>query len=1367
MLPREKLPIGTLLDFGGGEVYEITGPAIGYGGASILYPALRSGDSPAEGLRYVVKECYPASAFYLFRRSPTGEICPRQPSDRASRFLEEAKQRLLTEGSVSRQIYRSAARILPDRCSADRITLTLPGGQPALVSNAVTVMDSLEGKGQSLGAWLEEHGRFSAEASLRILHQILLAVREVHDAGFLHLDLQPGNIFLKGSLEESSELATLIDFGTARPLVADGRTAPVDPRTLCSTPGFSAPELTPSGTGSLRLGPETDVYALGRILLALLTGSLPDRHFLPHALGRTGCPRHLLPELEALVRRCLAPDPRDRYPGCAPLLQAVDGLLAGMRPRSGLQGMTYSAFLCYKHGPVDSAAALTLRDSLEKFRGPDGKRPFPRVFVDEGELSSCANFGEQIALALKNSAYLIVLCSEDTPGSRWVDREIETFLQTHGQDRSRILAVLTSGTPATSFPKALRGEDQVLAAPAQGQTLRQVRKRLRGDCLLRLAAPMLDLPYAALEQRQKVRTMKQALALTGCTAALALAFGGFAWNRAEAIRQQYRQAQINESLLLAEQASRLLADKDPLGAMELALAALPSGDNLRPALAEPEYVLGQALGIYRTPASAANTLTVTGILDTDRSRFFPDPSGQRLLAWDTGTQGIQVWNTETLTLERTLLENCSIRETGPKLLLPDGALLVLASDETGEDFLFCLDIGTGETLWTRAPGNAVTFCLSPDQDLLAVVSALDPDYFRPSNRDSAQWSLEVTLLDPASGAVLSGLPLALPGPCMLEDLALAPGGTCLAFTTWQREGLASERQTLSLLDLTTGEVREITDDSCTVRRMVFLTGGRLAVLRSQGYSTLTQDRLYVRPVQTLLELYTPTGERILSHSVQTQELADSVYQIHPVPYTMGDRAGEGLLYVFLDKCVLVDLDTGALLREFSFSSSVKDVHVWEDQINAVTADGSLHVYVYSLDTSLRLSCFQTVSAACHQGNVYYTQSAGDFGQDFRIRQYRFDVYDEGYTSLVKMEDTGWVLYGCTGLPEAPGILLTGWNAVCVVDAGGAQHRYALPEDAAFWYYSVLGVLGDKLYWGKAGNLHSLSLTDGSIRTLALPAADPEIAWTNEVVVSGDGLYLAATLSDGYTPAIFRWDPEADTLTLLARVPMSELWSFAYGSLYADETGVAFAATESRSGLYLAYVSETGKVTCFRAALPPSDTYPNWNETAYLWNAKHTQAFCVVNRQLCCVDRSGLRWYQPLESDAVDLCLSGDGDSLYLLCEDGVLRQYRTGTGEPVSSLDLNDLAQTTLSWPDALQWVDGSTLLVMADRTGFVLDCSTDTPKPKATVDNCVGYDSAGDCYLTATDPYASAPTEAGYFPRYSLEALVQKGNAMVHNGES
>lgn len=61
--------------------------------------------------------------------------------------------------------------------------------------------------------------------------------------------------------------------------------------------------------------------------------------------------------------------------------------------------------------------------------------------MDEGELSSCSDFGLQIREALKNSGWLIVICSSETKDSPWVNLEIKTFLEFH--DRSRILAVVT------------------------------------------------------------------------------------------------------------------------------------------------------------------------------------------------------------------------------------------------------------------------------------------------------------------------------------------------------------------------------------------------------------------------------------------------------------------------------------------------------------------------------------------------------------------------------------------------------------------------------------------------------------------------------------------------------------------------------------------------------------------------------------------------------------------------------------------------------------------------------------------------------------------------------------------------------------
>ena len=77
----------------------------------------------------------------------------------------------------------------------------------------------------------------------------------------------------------------------------------------------------------------------------------------------------------------------------------------------------------------------------------------------------------QIREALKNSGWLIVICSSETKDSPWVNLEIKTFLEFH--DRSRILAVVTEGEPEDVFPKELLGSDrtaEVLAADARGNT---------------------------------------------------------------------------------------------------------------------------------------------------------------------------------------------------------------------------------------------------------------------------------------------------------------------------------------------------------------------------------------------------------------------------------------------------------------------------------------------------------------------------------------------------------------------------------------------------------------------------------------------------------------------------------------------------------------------------------------------------------------------------------------------------------------------------------------------------------------------------------------------------------------------------------
>ena len=132
---------------------------------------------------------------------------------------------------------------------------------------AYYVMDYVDG--ENLAERLERTGKPLTEQEVRqLLPQILDALSAVHKAGIWHLDIKPSNIMV-----DKSGSVKLIDFGASKQMSASGGPTTNAPTVMPYTPGYAPGEQMEQNIG--KIGPWTDIYALGATLYALLTNRKP------------------------------------------------------------------------------------------------------------------------------------------------------------------------------------------------------------------------------------------------------------------------------------------------------------------------------------------------------------------------------------------------------------------------------------------------------------------------------------------------------------------------------------------------------------------------------------------------------------------------------------------------------------------------------------------------------------------------------------------------------------------------------------------------------------------------------------------------------------------------------------------------------------------------------------------------------------------------------------------------------------------------------------------------------------------------------------------------------------------------------------
>lgn len=1418
---RSFLPPGTTLELDSGAVYRIQGEPIGWGGGSILYPARKilwqDGVLQTDGIPVVLKECYPVTLGRTFRRDHWGQILPQTDREEDMRYLHRAQLMQLEEAQKSQQIYQTASRMLPVRDASRSVSLTLPGEVTRVVPNTVTVMDSLDRKGRSLTAWIKDRRRFPAAETFRILQQVLLALREVHQAGFLHLDIQDGNVFLRGTLADQDELVTLIDFGCAREMT-EGKTAPIGDRVIFTTQGFSPPEILQRNDGTLRLGPEADLYSVGCLALYLLTGQRANvrelmanrtgSYLKPNHLRRVRCPKHLVGTMQSILARALAPEPEDRYPSADAMLADVADLAEALRPyRTDLSAVKYDAFVCYRHGPVDSAAALALQRALENYRSPRGvgekRKPFGKVFVDEGELSSCADFGQQIREALKNSGWLIVICSPDTPGSVWVQQEIDTFLEYH--DRSRILAVLTAGDPEQSFPPQLKGDaegrGEVLAAHGYCTDAGEAARKMKGDTLLKLAAPMLGTTYDTLKQRQRIYRLQRLAVATGCALAVTAGFAAYAANRAEVIARQsariqeeYQRSLRNESLFLAEQAERRLAENDPLGAMELALQALPSEDQDRPVLTEAVYALGKSLGIYRTPSVAENTVTPVDLIETDCPYLILSPDGSKLFAWDDSDSEfgsrIQCWRTADLTL---LWEQTWDHALGAEpLLTEDGRLYVIGFRQ-----IHCLDAGTGQEYWTAEIPLVEGVKVSADGAMLLVLS---------EERDQPG-GVVTMLLDCATGQTLEEKTLQLPEHMEVQgNLAVSEDLRYAAIPAVDGTGefTMHSYHSLYLADLETGSVTPVLDSQTEIRDMCFL-GDMLAVIRSSGYTLTTQHNVlyqYDAKVTYWLDGYSvPDGRSLWSHEISDYMEGDGIYTILATPYTTDNTTGDGVLYVFCDHCVLLDRKSGTLLRKYRLPAAALAASLTEKGFETVNTDGTCTAAGFGIDTVLNVQYFEPgVSEVCVGQGVYFIQNESLLNRDHTIRKYQLNWWDDSYGARFQADSNRWRVWGGHLLPGTDRVLLTDENRVCLADLGtGESWLHSIPQGFNYSEYRILGTSkdGTRLYWSDPNQwddpscwidhsrYYCLDFETGVVKELVQPEIPDPYLDTIYAVLAGDCV-LATTsrYEEGvFHLALYSWDMVRGTLEILWQKDTEAIFEtdgkircedFLYNAMSVDTENnlVSFSLYENFSDTLTNLICvdlDSAEALQIPVNLEGGMTlYSGWQQNSCQWSPSGDQLFFIWDSVIRVLDWDGSELFDLPGEQVISACYTPDGTGILTVTADGLLTRYTAADSSVCASLDLTRHFQGMYAlYGENWHWEfpEEDTLLAVTNYGGFLIDLGQQELKMKAVIQQCIGYDADSRGFAVAeTDSYSGKPTTLGTFPYYSTEDLIRRARSILES---
>lgn len=173
----------------------------------------------------------------------------------------------------------------------------------------------------------ENHGKLLPALAVEIMKSLAEVLKNIHDQGYCHCDIKPGNIMVKDITEEGKTKVevVLIDLGNVRKFSKPEGSYGI-------TLSYSSPEHVRGEYIDQR----SDIFAMGIVFLKMLTGRNPfigkNEDQTASKIQNGPIPYKLLGDknisldLSMIIQQMLEKDPEQRYQNCEELLKAFSAL---------------------------------------------------------------------------------------------------------------------------------------------------------------------------------------------------------------------------------------------------------------------------------------------------------------------------------------------------------------------------------------------------------------------------------------------------------------------------------------------------------------------------------------------------------------------------------------------------------------------------------------------------------------------------------------------------------------------------------------------------------------------------------------------------------------------------------------------------------------------------------------------------------------------------------------------------------------------------------------------------------------------------------------------------------------------------------